>query len=336
MSVLKRPPKAAVQGTFAPEPPPPPTSSRLLFHEDWWLDAVAPGRVQEVVVRNGDKVVGRFAFVVARKAGLREMRMPPFTHLLGPMVDPGEGKDQSRFTKRLSIVRELLDQLPPFDHFKQAMPSDTPDGLAFQERGFRLSPQYTFRIDCRVEPQRIFEEMHFKTRQHIRRAGEKLTVTTVDDPDRFVAFYNANLEKNGERSFWDLTNFGRLFEAARTRDSAEILSANWEDGSPAAMTFLAWGHGVMYYLLSSRAAHTGDNGSVNLLIWTAIQHAHERGLVFDFDGVTSSGTARFLSSFGGKMDTRLIVRRSSRVYTALQMVKRRMLGSKASEADHFT
>ena len=89
------------------------------------------------------------------------------------------------------------------------------------------------------------------------------------------------------------------------------------------MVYLVWGHDTMYYLLSTRAADKADNGSVNFLIWSAIKRASEMGLNFDLDGVYSSGTARFLSGFGGEIEARLAVRRSQFPFSALQLVKRR-------------
>ena len=308
----------------------------LLFHETWWLDAVTRGQCQEVTVKNGDQVVGRLPFVVQRKLGFTTLRMPPFTHLLGPAVDAGAGKPQTQMLKRMSIVRELIDQLPPFDHFKQALNASTADGLAFQDRGYEITPQYTFRIDCRREPQQIWQDMHFKTRQHIRRAEEKFTVSTLDDADRFVQFYVSNVQKQGLVNHIDFAPFATVLRECQMRDSGEILCATWPDGTPTAMVFLVWGHGTMYYLLSTRASDAGDNGSVNLLLWTAVQRAHGRGLVLDLDGVSSSGTARFLSRFGGSLEMRLIVRRSRLLYATLQTTKRRLIGGRADETTAFT
>jgi hypothetical protein len=308
----------------------------LLFHEPWWLSAVTQDQFQQVTVTSGDQVVGRLPFVITRKMGFTVVRMPPFTHLLGPAVDAGQGKEQTQLLRRLSIVRDLLDQLPRFDFFKQAMSATNADGLAFQDRGFEVTPQYTFRIDCRRDPQEIWREMHFKTRQHIRRAEEKFTIATEEDPDKFVKFYQANVTRQGRVNRMNFTPFGAVFRECGMRNCGEILSAAWPDGTPTAMVYLVWGHGVMYYLLSTRASDAGDTGSVNLLIWTAIQRAHSRGLVLDLDGVSTSGTARFLSRFGGRPEMRLIAQRSRFIYAALQGTKRQLIGGQANETRAFT
>ena len=90
------------------------------------------------------------------------------------------------------------------------------------------------------------------------------------------------------------------------------------------MTYLVWGHGVMYYLLSTRAPDMNDNGSVSLLLWSAIKQAHQLGLRFDFDGIYTSGSARFLSGFGGQIGIRLIATRAGPFYGALQAFKGRV------------
>ncbi len=307
-----------------------------LFHERWWLDATSQGRVQEAVVTSGGRTVGRLPFILRKKAGLVECRMPRFTHVLGPLVDTGTGKPQTQLLRRLSIIRDLIDQLPRFDYFMQALDSSIADGLAFQDRGFYVCPQYTFVIDCSVDTKLLWEGMHSKTRQHIRRAEEKLAVETVDDPNEFIQFYLHNLQKRGLSNSIGFDGFQDLFVQARARESGEILSARWPDGRAAAMTYIVWGHGKMYYLLSTRADDEGDNGSVNLLIWAAMQRAHHRGLELDLDGVSTSGTARFLSGFNGSPKLRLIARRTGFVYGTLQYAKRQLFGFPDRETTTFT
>jgi hypothetical protein len=122
----------------------------------------------------------------------------------------------------------------------------------------------------------------------------------------------------------EFKHFPALFSESRARESGLILGAFDHHGAPVAMTYLVWGHGIMYYLLSTRSFHSADYGAVSLLLWSAIKQAHEIGLVLDLDGVYSIGTARFLSNFGGEIKTRLVVRRARMFYCALQYLKRQV------------
>jgi hypothetical protein len=252
--------------------------------------------------------------------------MPPFTHVLGPVVEAGDGKPQTRLIRRLSIVRSLIDQLPSSSYFHQHLnPSldhglALTDGLAFQERDFAVNIQYTFEIDCRQSLEEMWMALHLKTRQHIRRAEKMYSVRAVHDPKVFVEFYLKNIEARGRINFVDFASFPAVFSESRRHECGIAIGA-FQNGAPIAMTYLVWGHGMMYYLLSTRTLETHDHGAVSLLLWTAIKEAHELGLILDFDGVCSRGTARFMSNFGGSIKTLLSVRRSAMAYF-LQDIKK--------------
>jgi hypothetical protein len=310
-----------------------------LFHESWWLSAVTDGRFQEVVVKRGSDVVGRLPYVAIRRGPFRVLRMPPFTHVLGPAVDAGSGKPQTRLTRRLSITRSLLDQLPPHSFFHQHLDPSLDDGLAgadglaFQERRFLVAPQYTFEVDCRRSLDDIWAAMDQKTRQPIRRAEEKYSVRAVDHPTSFVDFYLKNTSAWGRENRIDFKYFPALFAECSARECGAVLGAFDHDGTPIAMTYLVWGHGIMYYLLSTRSFRSDDYGAVSLLLWSAMKQAHEMNVVLDLDGVYSSGTARFLSSFGGQLKTRLAIRRSRMPFRALQYMKQQY---RPDESQFFT
>jgi hypothetical protein len=303
--------------------------STSIFQEPWWLSTVTGGRCEEVVVVRGGNVVGRLSYYPGRIGPFRVARMPPFTHLLGPVVHTGVGKPQTRLSHRLSITRELIDQLPRFSLFEQHFdPSPdsglaVADGLAFQDRGFSVAAQYTFDVDCRQSVESLWDAMHFKTRQHVRRAEEKFTVRSVDDPDFFSSVYIKNTAARWKVNRMDFDRFPAIFAECRSRRCGEIIGAFAADGSPVAMTFLVWDAKAMYYLMSTRSEAPNDNGSVNLLIWSAMKRAHALGLTFDLDGVATSGSARFLSGFGGRIQTRFLVRRGEPLFSSLQYVKLR-------------
>jgi hypothetical protein len=249
-------------------------------------------------------------------------------------VNSSDGKPQTRITNRLSTVGTLIAQLPHFDSFKQVIDPSLDgglaliDGLAFQTHGFHIGHQYSFQIDCRADPDALLAGMHFKVRQHIRRADEQRDVVTVDDPDKFVSFYMKNLTKMKRRSYMPFDRFPVLYTECRARNRGVILAAMQPGGTPAAMTFLVWDDQKMYYLMSTRDPDLHDSGSASLLVWSAMKRAHELGLCFDLDGVSSLGTARFLSGFGGSIKTRLIISKGQPVYNVVQSLKTILRGGR--------
>jgi len=317
-------------------------SCKLLFHEPWWLSAAAGDQHFEWSVVRGEGLYGKLSFLRTKsKFGFRLLRMPFFTHVLGPMIQSGNGKRQKRLANRLSLIRDLLEQLPAYDLCQFAMDPSLDeglalgDGLALQEYGFRISPQYTFLIHSHITIDDIWAAMDFKVRQHIRRAEEKYTITEIADPKYFVSFYLNNIAKLGQKSYFQFERFPLLFTECSARSCGVILAAIRPDGSPAAMTFLVWGHGVLYYTLSTRVQSASESGSVNLLIWSAIKRAHALGLICDLDGVVSPGIGRFLGGYGGEVAVRLVATHVKPVYGAMLAVRTR-LNSVAAPSNRFT
>jgi hypothetical protein len=301
----------------------------LLFQEPWWLEAVTGGDYAEAVVKHDTKVVGRLPYVRARRGPFQVSRMPSFTHLLGPVVDAGEGKPQTRLANRMAITRSLIDQLPPFALIEQYLDPSMDDGLAladglaFQDKGFFVATQYTFEVDCKSSLENLWSAMHYKTRNPIRRAEEKYSVRAVDDPSFFTHTYLSNLAALGKKNRVDLNRFPPLFCECQSRHCGEIIGAFGEDGRPLSMAFLVWDKTRMYYLLATRSASPEEYGSAGLLVWNAIKKANALGLRFDLDGVYTRGTAKFLSGFGGRMRIRLVVKRTRPLYRALQQARLR-------------
>ena len=84
--------------------------------------------------------------------------------------------------------------------------------------------------------------------------------------------------------------------------------------------------------LSTRDTDVRDNGSANLLVWSAMKRAHELGLFFDLDGVSNAGMARFLSGFGGTIKTRLIITKGRPVYNIAQSLKTILRGGRSVQS----
>ena len=55
-------------------------------------------------------------------------------------------------------------------------------------------------------------------------------------------------------------------------------------------------------------------GAVSRLVWAGMRHAHQLGLTFDFDGVTSQSRYQFMVGFGGQPATRFIVSKGLFLY----------------------
>jgi len=314
----------------------PPMMQGTIFHERWWLDAACNGYVEEATVKLSGRVVGRLPYLYQRRYGFRFIGLPPLTHVLGPLIDTGPGKPETRLRSCLSIVQGLLEQLPPADSFMHCCEMSPQMVLAFQQCGYLVKPQCNFRLPAGVGLPAVLEQMNFKTRGHIHRAEKDYAISRLSDPARFVHFYRRNMHKTGRTDRVALDRCAPLWEACQARDAGEIIAVHDDAGEPAAMAFIVWDRTSLYYLLATRAPGAASANAANLLVWTAIRRAYERGLAFDFDGVVHAGQMRFFLGFGAQLSSRLIITRSRPLYRAARFLRGRMASARARESELFT
>ncbi len=281
-----------------------------IFHQPWWLNTVSGGDYQEARVESGGRIVGRFPYIAKRLWGKHtSCRMPPLTHFLGPAIDEGRGSACNRLLRRAQITRDLIKLVPNGSGFWQKLHRGTTDVLAYQELGYTTTVQFTFEV-LPAPPKILWQQMRDKTRNAIRRAEERYTVVKLTDFDELAAFYIRNLAQRGQVSRYGQQLITAVCEAAVTRHQGRALAVTGLGGELAAAIFYVWDARSAYYLLSTRAQNAA-NGAVSLLLWEAMQDIAARGLIFDFDGVASSGSALFFTGFGGRVAPRYVVSRNS-------------------------
>ncbi len=280
-----------------------------VFHQPWWLNAATGGDYAEAVVTQGGRRVGWFPYVLSTiLAGQKLCGMPQLTHFLGPAIEEGRGAACNRVLRRAQITRELLAQIPRTGGFWQVMHRGTADTLVYQELGFDIGVQFTFEV-APGKPDVLWGNMRDKARNVIRRAEEQHSVCELD-ASAFGAVYNDNLARGGTASRYSPALLERVCQAAISRGQGRIIAAENAAGQIAAAIFYVWDAEAAYYLLSTRRPDSG-NGAVSLLLWQAMQDVAARGVIFDFEGVVTSGSALFFTGFGGVIKPRYVVSRFS-------------------------
>ncbi len=271
---------------------------------------------------SGNRTVGRFPYMMKRIDRFRSVcEMPELTHFLGPAIDDGNGLSCNRSVRRREITRQLLCKIPKSSGFWQKMHLGIPDMLAFQELAYRVTVQFTYELLPDTEPV-IWTNMRDKTRNVIRRARERFSVSEISDPAEFVHAYTTNLRHRGVQNIYDEKTMQLLCSEARSRDAGRILAARDSHGRINAAIFCVWDARVAYYLMSTRT-HDAGNGAVSLLLWHSILDCSKRGIVFDFDGIGKTN-AHFFNGFGGRIAPRYIASRYTLAHIALDRLTERI------------
>ena len=290
---------------------------RTIFQQEWWLDCVTDGQYEAVTVKSGGQIVGWLPYAVRRRWGFSVSETPHFTHTLGPVIAAGSGRPNSQLLRNYSITAELLASLPKLAYFRQVLAPTQSEALAYQAAGYAVKVQFTFIADC-TDIDSVWKNMRDKTRNLIRRSEEKDVVSASDDSDEFLRCYDFNCRVRHLVNRYDQQRTRKLIQTCIERQQGKVfLSKDRKTGEVNAGIFVVWDTASMYYLLSTRSVDSADNGAISLLLWNAMNEAHRRALKFDFDGVSSPGTFRFLSGFGGDIARRMVVEKFNLAYHAL-------------------
>jgi hypothetical protein len=290
-----------------------------IFHEPWWLDAVTGGRWTAVEVSHGGSAVGRLPYILRTVLGVRLGDMPPLTHFLGPAIDDGNGKPNTRLLRHIDITRELIGKLPPMQQFYAKCHKGVSEVIGFQAAKFHAAVQFTHEIA--PQPiESVWNDMRDKSRNGIRLAADICTIDTALEPAAFLAFYAANLEARSRTNYLDMTALLRVLTACLDSNRGRILAARDKGGVLLAAVVVIWDTTTCYYYNATRKLDA-HRGAVALLQWEAISDAMSRGLHFDFDGAPNEGSFRMATNFSANVTPRYIVTRQSlpvRLYRALK------------------
>lgn len=285
-----------------------------VFNQDWWIDiARASSEYREAKVVHGDVTIGRLPYVLSRnRIGLARGLDPHWSHLGGPIVD----RRLSR-TKQANVIRSLLEQLPRSVSFHFVCNPDLSYAdlvrSAFSESGFDHMTQVTYlRLPSEDNVLNVRKSKH---KGHIKRAAKELDCVDVSGKE-FVQFFETNLKARGKTSYAPLDTLTWLIEEAISRGQARAIAARpcslnlrGYSGRSApydAAIVYVWDNNRCYYWLSTLGLPSADNShtkphpdAIKLLAVRAMEDAQAMNLVFDADGVTTSGTENLYRNMFG-------------------------------------
>jgi hypothetical protein len=291
-------------------PAAPETTGHAVFDQPWWLDAVAPGRWREVVVRRGDEVHARLPYVVHERFGLRVLGQPPLTQTLGPWLRPTPGKYAKRLEAEKDLMTELIAGLPRFDAFDQSFSPEVTNWLPFHWAGFEATVLYTYRIDGLEDLDAVRADFAHNVRRHIRKAEKELEVRTDLGLDVLVRLNREIFVRQGLPAPYAPEVLHRLDAACAARDARDVLFAVDARDRVHAAAFVVHGGGTSHLLTSGVDTELRSSGAQTLLVWEAIRRSAARSTRFDFAGSMIESVERFNRAFGSRQVPYLAVHRS--------------------------
>lgn len=271
-----------------------------IFQEPWWLDAVAPGQWGEATVKRNGKIVARLPYVKKKRFGLTFLIMPRLTANLGPWIQSFNGKYVKKLSAQRKLVTELIENLPPFDYFRQSFHYSITDWLPFFNHGFQQTTKYSYVIEDLTDLDKIWQAMEDKTRNDIRKAMKVgIKVVESDDIDSFLEVHKLTFARQCLPMPYPDSFVRRLDLACKQKQARKILLAYDNQGRIHAGVYLVYDENSTYYLMGGGDPKFRNSNANTLALWEAIKFATSTSKVFDFEGSMVESIERFFRGFGG-------------------------------------
>jgi hypothetical protein len=276
-----------------------PTSYNF-FQEPWWLDAVAAGEWDEVVVKRGGQVAARLPFVRKEKLGRTWLLQPKLTPCLGPWLRSSTAKLANQLAEEKELMQELIDALPQFDLFRQSFAPEVTYWLPFYWRDFRQTTRYTYRLSDLTDLARVWAGVRDNVRREIRKARKIVAVRSDLDIDCFARVWALTFARQGGRLPVNIELLHRLDVACGKHNCRKMFFAEDPRGKVHATAFLVWNADCAYYLMGGGDPGLRNSGAGSLVMWEAITFASTISRQFDFEGSMIEPVERFFRAFGGR------------------------------------
>jgi hypothetical protein len=276
-------------------------ASISIFCTDWWLDASAgPGKWDVALVKANGRIVGAMPYTIVERFGMKVIQNPVLTPVLGPWIRPNGDKIASRLANEQKIMQSLIEQLPPFDHFRQAWGKGLSNWLPFYWNGFSQTTEYTYVLSPLDDLDALWNGLDSARRKHCKQGVERFKLRVRDDLplDAFIALQKMTLDHRGVAASFSDDDLRRIDAACEQRNCRKILMVVDEAGRHCSGTYTVWDGNCAYALLKGSDPETNNTGAPSLCQWESIKFCSTVASKYDFLGNTNESIEPYVRSFG--------------------------------------
>lgn len=270
-----------------------------LFHQPFWLDAVAGKNWDVVIVKEEDKVIATLPYAFRKSSTGIQLLTPWLTQFLGPHYLIEAATPREKLNRETETLRKLEEQLPKFSAAEMRWHFNYQNWLPFYWKKFKQTTRYTYVINNLSDSQKVYDDFNEKIRREIKKGEQQFKLNTENiDLDNFFSLLKKNLETKNYHLPFDATFLKKLYDACIANEAGEIFIAEDANGKMAAAIFIAWDSTTAYYIIGGKEPESGNSGAMSFLFWNAFQQLSNRVSSFDFEGSMIEGVESYFRSFG--------------------------------------
>jgi len=272
-----------------------------IFHQPFWLDFVAEGMWDVVIVESDNKIIAPMPYCIRRRRMNNYIFMPLLTQILGPhFILDNQGKRVSTYYKETEIIKKLLDGLPDFGLYHQRWHFNYQNYLPLYWNDFKVSIRHTYRLN-NISVEDAWVGLKENVRNDIRKAQKLVDIMDGISLDEFYGLIQKTFFKSNASVPYDKEFFANLVLLCQRHQCGKVLCAvDKRTNEYHAAIFLVYDNNTVYYLVSGLEKGIKNSGAMSYLLWEGIQFALTSNREFDFEGSMLPNVEPFFRNFGGE------------------------------------
>jgi Acetyltransferase (GNAT) domain len=287
-----------------------------LYWQPWWLDATCgPDAWQaRMATDKGGVPVAAWVAHERRKWGLLPVwSNPPLSHYSGcwyHLPENPDFKSVTRYAWEKQVLNELIRQLPRRTFIRQALHPDVQYTLPLHWAGCQLHQRFTYTFDPVPALSDWLPLAKRKLRTDLLKAERLVHTSATADAALVYELHRMSMSRKQALAAYDYSTFERTIQVLNAHQKVQMWVAfDRNNNEPHAALCLVWDERWGRLLLSGTHPAYKFSGAVLLLMQTALNFCHEKGIALDFEGSMIEPVEMVLRSFGGQLTPYQAVRK---------------------------
>lgn len=273
-----------------------------IYSQPWWLDAICGKDNWDVwLYEQGGVVVAAMPYYLEeRDAGLY-ITKAPLTQNNGILFKYPDGAQyiaRSKFEAK--VISSAVEHIRSLDLavYEQQYQCSFLNWLPFYWEGFEAIPRYTYIIEDTSDVDRMWEHVSSSYRKNIKKGIRNGEIREGLDPETFYQLHAKVFERQSLPVPFSEELWMRLYSATAERDACKLLYSETNEGV-ASVLFLVWDQRSVYHLMGGTMPGFNGLETYNALTWRGMNIAHEKRLMYDFEGSMIERISKSFREFGG-------------------------------------
>lgn len=274
-----------------------------VFASKKWLSIYGDALTLIGIYKDEHQLIGGFYFLDTKKFGFKFIKLPPYTPHCG-LFYVSDSKNNASIN---NFSKEVMSELCIFFTNQKsaltiiAFPSPIIDLQSFIWSGYKVVPNYTYRINLQQSIETIKSNFDSKNRNAINKAikeGVIVEDSSITKKEEFN-YFKTTLSATGANIYEPILE--NIFLKFSDSSNSFCLVAK-KDNATLGMVFCVYDQHNCYYMLGGVDKKSGIQGVNNLLVQKCIEKSKDLGCsTFDFEGSMLKGVEKFFRSFGPEL-----------------------------------